>query len=159
MPKIEFPNMAAYMAKLGELNKNANIAWIINPALYEGARILADEVQKEISGLKQLNAKQRRGLHEGLGIAHFWRDDSGGVYTKIGFEGYNDIVTKQWRNGQPNAMIARAVQRGTSWMQPNRFAARAARKAREKAINKMRLVVEDHISAIFENGYFSQGRG
>lgn len=147
--KIEFPNLALYMAKLGKLNAKKT-DFVIKRSLYEGAKVLAEETQKEISGLKkELNALQRQGLHEGLGIAHMWKD-GGMTVTKIGFEGYNGIRTKRWPKGQPNAMVARSIQRGTSWMMPNRFASRAARKAKARAIKAMQMEIDDSIMAIMK---------
>lgn len=35
---------------------------------------------------------------------------------KLGFDGYNDIKSSKWKKGQPNAMVARAVNKGTSYM-------------------------------------------
>lgn len=50
-----------------------------------------------------------------MGIARI-RENSTGWNVKVGFDGYNKIVTKRWPKGQPNAMIARSINSGTSFM-------------------------------------------
>lgn len=135
MPKVEFPGIEAYTRQLEQMGREA--PKICNQALYAGAKILADTVQTEIDAIPRMDPRDRRGLHEGLGIAHFW-EQNGATVTKIGWEGYNSWRTKRWPRGKPNAMIARAQIRGTSWITPNRFTARAVRKARERCIQAMR---------------------
>ena len=108
---------------------------------------VADAVAEEIGGLTELNAIQRRDLRRGMGIAGFW-SEKGSTMTKIGFEGYNSIRTRRWPNGQPNAMIARSLIRGTSWMKANRFTARAAKKARERCIQAMQDRMDRELAAL-----------
>lgn len=135
MPKVEFPGIAEYTKQLEQLGREA--PRICNQALYEGAKVLADAVQAEIDTLDKLDKRDRQGLHDGLGIARFW-EQQGSTVTKIGWEGYNAWRTKRWPMGKPNALVARAQLRGTSWIHPNRFTARAVRKARERCVDAMR---------------------
>jgi hypothetical protein len=44
---------------------------------------------------------------------------------KLGFDGYNDVVTDKYPSGQPNQLIARAIESGTSWLQPCHFMSKA----------------------------------
>ena len=134
MDTVKFPNIEVYAKELEALGREAPAT--INMAVYEGAKVLAEAIQKEISGLTELTAPQRKGLHDGLGVARFW-EENGATLTRVGFDGYNIIKTRRWPKGQPNVMIARALIRGTSWMMPNKFTDRAARKARAAAIAAM----------------------
>lgn len=133
--KISFPGIDEYRAQLDGILKH--VPKLVNMALYDGTNVLATEVQKEIDGLTELTPEARAGLHEGLGVARFWHEGEATV-TKIGFEGYNKKRTKRWPKGQPNAMIARSLIRGTSWQRANRFTQRAAKKARQRCIEAMR---------------------
>ena len=135
MAKITFPGMDEYLREMEGLGRE--IPRICNRALYDGAKILADAVQKEIDTLDKLDERDRQGLHDGLGIARFWAEGDDMV-TKIGFEGYNSKRTKRWPRGQPNAMIARSLIRGTSWMRANRFVQRATKKARQGCVEAMK---------------------
>ena len=134
MATITFANLEAYKDQIGEITKA--VPKMINSSLHEGAAVLADAVQAEVQGLKQLTPEARQGLHDGLGIAHFWQEN-GSTVTKIGWTGYNRKRTKRWPRGQPNVMIARTTVRGTSWMRADRFTNRAVKKCRQKAINIM----------------------
>lgn len=143
MATITFPGIEQYEKQLEQIGRQA--PKILSGALYDGAGILADAVQEEIKGLDRLDPKQREGLSKGLGIASFW-EKNGNLQTKIGFEGYNRWKTKRWPRGQPNAMIARTTIRGTSWMMPNRFTDRAARKARERCIKAMQTRMDRELA-------------
>lgn len=134
MAKIMFDGLEAYEKELSGILQH--VPAMVNASLYDGAAVLANAVQAEIRGLTELTPEARQGLHDGLGVAHFWREN-GQTVTKIGFEGYNSKRTKRWPNGQPNAMIARSLIRGTSWQRANRFTNRAARKARQKCVEAM----------------------
>lgn len=145
MAKITFDGLDLYSEEITKLGDK--LPKLIDAALYEGAKVVADQTQKEIEGLTELPPEARQGLHTGLGVAHFWRD-GGATVTKIGFEGYNTKRTKRWPNGQPNAMIARSLIRGTSWLQPNRFTARAAKKARQAAVEAMQRRLDEDIKKL-----------
>lgn len=143
MPTLDFPGIAEYTKQLEALGRGAEAA--CNLALFDGAKILADAVQEEIDTIPKLDPRDRKGLHDGLGIARFWAE-KGSVLTKIGWEGYNSWKTKRWPNGKPNALIARAQIRGTSWIRPNRFTARAARKANAACVEAMRKRLDAEIA-------------
>lgn len=145
MARIAFPGLEAYRKDLQKIY--AEVPRIESQTLYDGAGVLADAVAEEIGGLTELNAIQRRDLQKGMGIAGFW-SEKGSTVTKIGFEGYNSIRTRRWPNGQPNAMIARSLIRGTSWMKANRFTARAARKAKERCIRAMQERMNRELEAL-----------
>lgn len=134
MAKITFSGLDQYAEQLQGILQH--LPKMVNAALYDGAKVLADATQAEINGLTELTPEARDGLRKGLGVAHFWTAN-GTTMTKIGFEGYNSKRTARWPNGQPNAMIARSLIRGTSWMKANRFTARAAKKARMRSIEAM----------------------
>lgn len=72
--------------------------------------------------------EQKAALVESLGIAPI-RKKQWGMNVKVGYDGYNNIVTERWPQGQPNMMIARAVESGTTFMQPQYFMERAVRSA------------------------------
>lgn len=134
MAKIIFDGLDKYRDQIEQILQD--VPRLTSFALYDGAAVLAEAVQTEIRGLTELTPEARQGLSTGLGVARFWREN-GQTVTKIGFEGYNSKRTKRWPNGQPNAMIARSLIRGTSWQRANRFTNRAARKAREKCVEAM----------------------
>jgi len=132
---ITFKGLEAYMKQMEGLGRD--FPKVVNVSLYEGARVLADAVRTEIDGLadshRHVTDAEIKGLQEGLGIAHFWTEN-GKTLTKIGFEGYNSYKTKNYPKGHPNALVARSIIRGTSWIAPDRFVDRAAKKVRKEAV-------------------------
>ncbi len=126
---------------------------ICKRSAYMGAKIVADRCRSEISNIPVESEKQKRanggfasgltgtqksGLLSGLGISHF-RNDGGFINVKIGMDGYNSTVTKKYPKGQPNAMIIRSLETGTSFRSRNPVITRAtnaAKGAAEAAIQK-----------------------
>lgn len=118
-------------------------------AIFEGAAIIADAIKAEISSMtvyantekgkkKGLNHFEREGLIAGLGISKM-QNDNGTFNVKIGEDGYNAHKTEKYPNGHPNAMIAHAVERGTSFMPKNPVFTRATKAysdAAEKAMGE-----------------------
>ena len=145
MATITFKGLDEYRKELEQILDR--VPKMVNASLYDGADVLADAVQSEISGLNELDAVQKKGLHDGLGVAHFWTKGCT-TMTKIGFDGYNARKTKRWPKGQPNAMIARSLIRGTSWLRANRFTARAAKKARQKCIAAIQARFDEELEKI-----------
>jgi hypothetical protein len=87
---------------------------------------------------------QRAGLKESMGIAGF-RNDDGYLNVKIGFDGYNSHTTKTYPKGQPNVMIARALERGTSFSPATPFVNKAVNRVRAQAEAKMQKTLDEEI--------------
>lgn len=163
MAKVEFKKGDDYIKKLERLEREARYK-VIGPAIYEGAKIVADSVQSGISSIPTvapnswatptnpnpgITAKQKAGLHNSFGIAKL-QDDDGYLNVKLGFDGYNDVKTKRWPSGQPNQMIARAVERGTSLLQPTAFMKSSVSKARSACIKAMKETADGEIQKIMK---------
>lgn len=121
----EFVNLCTFTEK--------QIDNVIGKSIHPGAKIMADAVKRAVENLpvddsymffgtgyqhmrKSITSRQKKGLIESLGLAKI-RKDRFGYNVKLGFDGYNDIVSERWKKGQPNAMIARSLNSGTSFMQ------------------------------------------
>lgn len=159
MASIEMRGLDEYTRKISELSQAAKDQ-VIGPAIYEGAAIVAEAVQREISAiptdtgwgsperpLHGLQPRQKAALHNSFGISKM-RDDDGYRNVKLGFDGYNTIRTKRWPKGQPNAMIARSLERGTSWLKPYKFMKKAVQASKAKAIGVMQTEVDSKIYAL-----------
>lgn len=146
------------------LKKLENLEKIAGKAIYEGANIVTNKVREniralpsvpDIDGIKAWKAgapapitvKEKLGLLESLGIATM--QYNGGVYdVKIYFDGYNDVKTKTYPNGQPNALIARSIESGSSVFSAHPFMRPAANAVRKQAQKKMGEVVEEEIEKL-----------
>lgn len=159
MAVIKFKDGADYLLRLEHLETAAKTDLFGN-VVYDGAKVVADIVKEEIRGLPVDNHRgsqddpaggpnqyQKKGLEDSFGIAPI-RNDNGFVNVKLGFDGYNGLKTRRWPNGQPNQMIARSVDRGTSWMKANAFMKRALQKARKQAQEVMGSRLQSEIKKI-----------
>ena len=84
---------------------------------------------------------------ESFGIAKM-QDDHGFRNVKIGFDGYNEVKTKSFPNGQPNVMVARIFNSGTSFSSKQPFFDKAVRATRSTAKQKMIEVAEKELEKI-----------
>lgn len=160
--------MAKMKVKMHELEKyEANLLKLqnlsremIGEAIYDGAGVVADAVKASIetipiddrfvSGtatLYGITEEQKQGLRDGFGIAPM-RNDGGYIHVKLGFAGYNSQQTKKYPNGQPNSLIARSVNTGTSFRQRFPFIDNAANQSRSKAEQKMIQKFEESVDKV-----------
>ena len=150
MATWKFEGLDEYLRQLEKLQGSSHEA--IGKAIYEGAAIVAQSCRAEIEGLPVNNqykndgitSVQKRGLLDGFGISHEQTDN---LYrnVKLGFDGYNGQKTKKYPNGQPNSMIARSVNSGTSWRKKNPFIDRGTRRSKAACEDKMQQVIEEEI--------------
>ena len=124
---------------------------VIGEAVYEMAKVVADSVRASIQalptvsneaniatykkGYSRLSDEEKQGLLDGFGVSPM-QDDGGYINVKLGFDGYNSVKTKKYPKGQPNALIARVTESGSSYREKTPFirpAVNAARKPAEKA--------------------------
>ena len=135
---------------------------IIKKSAWEGARIVMDAVKAEANGIPThgstkgstgivngLTPTQKAGVIASLGSARF-RQDGNFLNVKIGSDGYNTVYTKKYPKGQPNAMLIRSLESGTSFRNPYPFVSRAVSKTRGKSIEAMRKQCDEEIKKIMQ---------
>lgn len=126
---------------IAELEKISVVSpHIMGMSVYEGAKIVTDEIHREIASLpeSEVSQAQKEGLLNGLGIAHM-RKNLTGADVKVGMDGYNSVITKKHPNGQPNMMIARSLISGTSFhRKKNDFVRRAVSRVKGAAEQAMK---------------------
>lgn len=119
---------------------------ICGRSIYPGAKIVAQECKKRLMALKtddsyfkrkagyrhSITTRQKQGLIESMGIAKMLHRAN--VFdVKLGFDGYNDIVSSKYPKGQPNAMIARSLNKGTATLEAQPFMDMTIEASKEKA--------------------------
>lgn len=126
---------------------------VCDAAVYAGADVVAGEMRAGIDGLQRvsdadalaayrkgaptyLSVSQKNGLRESMGVTPF-RRSNGSTETKIGFDGYNSIKTKNYPQGEPNQLIARVCNSGSTHMIKQPFIRSAASRSKEKANKAM----------------------
>ena len=147
MPKMTIKGLDDVVSSLSRAG--ANTDKLCKKALYEGAKIVADEVKKGVQGIPVVNgygtdsdplpggakALQKAGLLNSLGVSTF-RDSGGNIDTSIGFDGYNLLKTKKHPGGQPNRLIARSIESGTSFQMKHPFVRPAISRSRKRQRQK-----------------------
>lgn len=165
MATIEFKGIDEYakvLAKVGQGSKG-----IIKAAVYEGADVVADAMRNAVSALPVISeqeaiidwrqhrpsdgitAAQKQGLASGLGLSPM-KDEGGYIFTKAGFAGYNGVYTKAYSNGQPNALIARSLESGSSARKKHPFIRPAVNRAKAAAEARMGAKLDEMLSKIVE---------
>lgn len=146
MATFEFGGIDTYIKQLNKL-QTATRDGVIGKTVYAGAEVVADRLRSAIQDLPEgreneaifgaVTPAQKRGLLEGFGISKM-HDEDGFVNVKLGFDGYNSVKTRKFPKGQPNVLIARAVNSGNSFRKKTKFvdkAVNSAKKAAEAAMD------------------------
>lgn len=149
MATFQFGGIDNYVKQLNRLQA-ATRDGVIGKTVYAGAEVVADSVRRAIQALPvgdgrardgglvdTVTLPQKAGLLDGFGISRM-KDDDGFVNVKLGFDGYNSTKTEKYPNGQPNVLIARSVNSGTTFRKKTKFVDKAvdsAKKAAEAAMD------------------------
>lgn len=158
MAKLTMKGLEEYerqLLKLKDLSRE-----MIGEAIYVGAGVVADAVKASIGTIpidnrparkgemiNGITSAQKDGLMEGFGIAPL-QDEGGYQHVKLGFAGYNSVQTRSHPNGQPNAMIARSVNSGTSFRAKYPFVDQAVARAKGQAEKAMKDKFDEALKSV-----------
>lgn len=162
MAKFTYKGLEEYEKKLSKLAEVETVKSICGATVYAGAKVMADAIKESIEALpvvdhrtrgteeKKINgvtSAQKQGLLDGFGISPMQYDD--GYYNvKLGFDGYNSVKTKKYPSGQPNSLIARAVNSGASFREKTRFIDKAVSRAKKPTEQAMKETMEDQFEKL-----------
>lgn len=164
MAKFQFNGLKEYAEYLQRIG--ANSKEICGAGVYAMAEIVTDEIRKKLDALPTINeaeavntfrkkqkasltSAQKKGLQASLGISKI-ENDNGYWNVKVGFDGYNKVKTQKYPNGQPNVMIARATESGSSVREKTPFVRPAVNASQKRAIEAAKDKVDQKIIAIDE---------
>lgn len=164
MAKFEMRGIEKYLSELRKLEKGTDS--VCKAAVYAGADVLADGIKEAILRLDRvtdaeakaawragepvkISVGQKIGLAKSMGVTPI-RDKFGHFDAKIGFDGYNDVKTDRWPQGQPNQLIARACESGSSAMLKQPFIRPTERRLREQVERAMEEAAENEMKKILE---------
>lgn len=158
MATFKFKGVDDLIAQYEKLSENSE--QMIGAAIYKGAGVVMGFVTASIANITTdekhgsagnlatgPKAVQKYWLEKSVGISKA-RQDGSFTNVKIGFSGYNGLKTKTWPQGQPNSMVARAVESGTSWMQKQPFMRTAEQQAKRPCEKAMSDVIDKEISKL-----------
>lgn len=153
--------MDRYISLLVVLRDNSDE--MIGRSIYPAAKIVADKMHEAIEDLPvndsgwytgtkdhkigAITKAQKDGLLEGLGIATLQKHGDM-LDVKIGMDGYNRTITSKYPYGQPNALIARSIESGTSFRKKNPFINRAVKASKAEAEQAMQREYDDQLKKI-----------
>lgn len=139
--------------ELGTLADHAGS--IASAALYEGSGHMADQLRHSIERLETDERKhvtnhvldyEKDALQKGLTIEKFTKDSARGVIqTAITFHGYTDHKTSTYPTGVPTILLARSINKGTSFRRANRFFPNTVNRARKETEDLMLKKAEEEI--------------
>lgn len=153
----------SYIAYLQKINNATDE--MIGEAVYDMAKIVADKVRANIQALdaapkgkttyyvtetmikSQLSEEQKKGLLDGFGVTPM-QDDNGYFNVKLGFDGYNSVKTKKYPKGQPNVLIARVTESGSSYREKTPFIRPAVNASKKQAEQAGQMKIDEKIAAI-----------
>lgn len=158
--RVGFGELTDFIRKLETLRDDAGE--MSKRAVYVGGSIVGDEMKKQIKKIPTVRnyvqgssgkpivggtKEQIDGLIESMGLAPM-RIDGGWMNTKIGFDGYNNVKTKKYPKGQPNMLIARSINSGTSFRRAYPFIERAGNNSKPVAEAAMAATLQGAIDAV-----------
>lgn len=150
--KFRFKGLSEYAEYLTEISNLFASMYIIEEALNDGAKVVADETRKALEGLdvdnrpfvpegrKSIMQVQKVGLLNSFGITPV-QQKRNMIDVKTGFDDYNKL-------GQPNVVIARSLEAGTSFMPKNPIISKASRRARNDCLDAMQKCITENIEKI-----------
>lgn len=159
MARFQFKGLKEYAEYLQRIG--ANSKEICGAGVYAMAEVVTDQIRANLDALptvtesealaayrkKQktgLTSAQKKGLQEGLGVSPM-ENDNGYWNVKVGFDGYNKVKTRKYPNGQPNVMIARATESGSSVREKMPFVRPAVSTSQHSAIEIAKKVIDEEI--------------
>lgn len=161
MARFEFSGIDNYISQLNKLRQSTKDG-VVGKTVYAGAEVVADSVRRAIQALPvgdgrardgglvdTVTLPQKAGLLDGFGISRM-KDDNGFVNVKLGFAGYNATRTKRYPRGQPNALIARSVNSGTTFRKKTKFVDKAVNSSRKSAETAMDAACSREIEKIMK---------
>lgn len=159
---LKIEGLDEYERLLSQMSDLNTVQSVCGATIYAGADVMADTIRKGIEALpvvpadkigtpdnklEGITSKQKDGLLDSFGITPMQHKD--GFYeVKLGFDGYNDVRTTAHPNGQPNSLIARSVNSGTSFRQKIPFIDRAVRSAKKETEAAMVAACDDEFKKI-----------
>lgn len=163
MARITFKGIDAYSKKLAKFSADLETQ-VCGPAIYDGAAAVMQAILEELRAVPTDDRRfvlkgemrsgpmpdQKEALIRSYGVAPMQVDEKGFLNVKIGVDDYNGITSKKWPRGQPNLMIARSINSGTSVMVAHPYVKTAVQKVRKAAEAAMEKRLDKEIKKIMD---------
>lgn len=167
MAKFTIPkDFDEYLLKLSKFGDDSED--VAKAVVYQGASVVADAIKGALKTLpiqegegnmppyaqdgEQLygvTRKQRGDLIDSMGLAPIQEFKHGYINTKVGWDGYGSVKTKEYPNGLPNQLLMRSIESGTSFRKKNPVVRKATMNVREQALDKMKKEFDEQSKKYF----------
>ena len=162
--KFRFKGLDEYVRKLERLSNLATVQAMIEKAVADGSVIVDDMTIAELRGLPTDDRPYRVDMRNGIRTIEkdflikefgtspienknwFINDKTGVDKGKLTYNGTRS--EKNWREYTPAIVLARSLERGTSFMPRNPVFSRASRKARTPCLKEMERSLNESIEKI-----------
>ena len=162
MAKLKFVGLDDYVRKLNRLD--ADTRKICKRVIYVGADVVADTIRENMLSIRTDDRnfvpenemrtgpryKELLEMQKAFGITPIKSKGISELDAKLGFDGFNGLSTDYWPKGRPNAMVARMVESGTSWMNKQPFIQPAINSSRKFALKLMEKEFQKEIEKIMK---------
>ncbi len=162
MASFQFRGLEEYARNLQKIGGNTKE--ICGAGVYAMADVVANAIRRNIQALPaepdsegvmawwqerkaRLTISEKEGLENGFGISPM-QNDKGYWNVKLGFEGYNDVKTKKYPKGQPNALIARSIESGSTVREKTPFIRPAVKTAEQDAVTAATTAIDKKIYSL-----------
>lgn len=154
MARMTIKGLDEYASKLSQYSNN--FSETAERAVKAGASPVADEIRRSISNLSEDKFRrlqegdkfsgaplpQKKDLLDSMGITPASVNRNGDTNVKIGFSGYGSHKTKKYKSGLPNALLARAIESGSSVRKKTPFVRQAVARTKSRSIEEITKVIE-----------------
>lgn len=156
MARVAFSALRDYTLALERYQSAVDSSKMLERAVAAGAAIVADQIRSNLQALPEekfrklqpeetfhgLPKNQKQDLADSFGLTPIGRDKNGFLHTKAGFDGYGSRPTKQYPQGVPNQLLARAVESGSSAREKTPFVRPAVAKTKKAAVEAMQAEID-----------------
>lgn len=158
MATFKTTGLDGYIEELEALTADTTVT--IKGAVYEGAKVAADEIKSALYGIpihpdkeygtpsdpiSGLTAQEKQDVIASFGLSPM-RDDNGYINVKTGFDGYSRHKTRKYPDGIPIPMLVRMVESGSTFQRKTPVIRPAINRARQAALDAMQKALDKEIN-------------
>lgn len=160
--KFRFKGLDKYITKLENLSNSFNAQACVEIAVDKGAEVVAEMTVAELKNLPEDNKPWATAENKRHGVRSIEKqflikefgvtpleNKNGYINEKTGVD--KGTLTYHGHGYTPAVVLARSLERGTSFMDKNPVFSRASRKARKPCLNAMQESLNESITILFNN--------
>lgn len=156
--RYRFKGLNEYVKKLENLSNAFNAEVCVENAVTKGSEVVSEMTLKELRAMPTDDRRWVNPPDKRQGLRSYEKKDLIEVWGITPLDIKRNLIDRKTgvdrgynRAGTPNVVIARSLERGTSFLQKNPVISRASRKARKPCLDAMQQSLNEDIVKIFNN--------